>query len=97
LKNVSPHSVLAGALMLLKYSMDNAPVLTSFLKNSGESHETGDGAEMIFHADYSYHVEMGTSKMPAQPYVRPAIDEHESDILRAVGEQIEKDMKARIK
>jgi HK97 gp10 family phage protein len=89
--------MLAGALVLLKYSMDNAPVETGFLKNSGESHETEKGAEMIFHTDYAYHVEMGTSKMPAQPYVRPAADEHEQDIVKAVGKQIEKDMKARIK
>jgi HK97 gp10 family phage protein len=97
LKGLTPHSVLAGALVLQKYSMENAPVLTGFLKNSAESHETGDGAELEFHANYAAHQEFGTSRMAAQPFVRPAVDEHGQDIVKAVAEQIQKDMKGLIK
>jgi HK97 gp10 family phage protein len=36
------------------------------------------------HTDYAEHVEFGTSRMEAQPYMRPALDEHEGEILQAV-------------
>jgi len=36
------------------------------------------------HTDYAEHVEFGTSRMEAQPYMRPALDEHEGEILGAV-------------
>lgn len=96
LKGITPHSMLAGALTLQKYAQENAPVLTGFLRNSPESHETSEGAELEFHAEYAVHQEFGTSKMPAQPYVRPAIDGHGQDIVKAVGEQVQKDLKGLI-
>lgn len=96
IKNVNPHSLLAGALVLQRYSMENAPVLTGFLRNSHESVETDKGAEMRVKANYAYYQEFGTSRMAAQPYVRPAIDEHSDEIVKAVGEQVEKDIKGKI-
>ena len=40
------------------------------------------------HTDYAEHVEFGTSRMEAQPYMRPAIDEHEGEILAAVRDTV---------
>ena len=41
------------------------------------------------HTDYAEHLEFGTVKMPAYPYMRPALDEHEQEIVAAVGAQVE--------
>lgn len=95
LENVNPHSLLAGALILQKYSMENAPVDTGFLRNSAISRETDKGAELAYQANYAYYVEFGTSKQEAQPYIRPAIDEHSDEVLQAVADQIQKDIEAK--
>lgn len=96
IENVSPHSLLAGALTLQKYSMENAPVKTGFLRNSHESRETNDGAEMAVTADYAFYVEHGTSKWGGHPFIRPAIDEHSEEIVEAVANQVEKDIEGKI-
>ena len=88
-----PEVVIKGALALQKYSMENAPVKTGFLKNSHISVETEDGAEMRVQASYAGFVELGTSKWAGEPFVRPAIDEHEKDIVEAVGKELEKKLK----
>jgi HK97 gp10 family phage protein len=93
IKKVSPHSLLAGALTLQKFSMENAPIKTGFLRNSHESRQVENGAEMVVKAHYAYYQEFGTSRMKANPFVRPAIDEHSLDIVKAVGEQVEKEIK----
>lgn len=36
------------------------------------------------HAEYGEHLEFGTSRMAPRPYVRPALDEHEGEIVHAV-------------
>jgi HK97 gp10 family phage protein len=60
----------------------NAPVLTGNLRDSGhvEEKEKGVVYEIVFDAtgddggdSYARWVEEGTSKMDAQPYLRPAI------------------------
>jgi HK97 gp10 family phage protein len=43
-----------------------------------------------FSADYAEHVEFGTSKMAAQPYLRPAIDEHMGEIEGAMMEEVDR-------
>lgn len=96
MKGLTPHSLLAGAYKLQGYAMENAPVDTGNLRNSFESVETDSGAEMRVNTDYAYFVEVGTIKMKAQPYVRPAIDEHEADIVKAIANQIEKDMRSKL-
>ncbi len=96
IKKINPHALLAGALVLQRYSMENAPVKTGFLRNSIESRETTKGAEMIVKANYGFYVEFGSSKWSGKPFIRPAIDEHSNDIVKAVGEQIEKDIKGKI-
>jgi len=92
LKGLTPKSMLAGAYTLMKYSMENAPVKTGFLKNSHSANETADGAEMVVSAGYAEFVEFGTSKWEGKPFVRPAIDGHSDDIVKAVAEAIQEDI-----
>jgi HK97 gp10 family phage protein len=44
-------------------------------------------------ADYAPDVEFGTYKMIAQPFLRPAIDEHQGDILKAIAVEMQKEIK----
>lgn len=59
-----------------------APVDTGNLRASIGSTITGDGrfgvlrAEIGPTASYARHVELGTSRMRAQPFLRPATDRH---------------------
>lgn len=39
---------------------------------------------------YAHFVEFGTSKMPAQPYMRPALDESEEEVLQTTVDYIKK-------
>ena len=45
---------------------------------------TPERAIIAPHTDYAEHLEFGTSRMQAYPYMRPALDEHEGEILAAV-------------
>jgi HK97 gp10 family phage protein len=76
--------LLKGAYMLMRASMQYAPVRTGFLRDSHEVVETLEGAEMHVNADYAFYVEFGTSKMEAQPYVRLAISSESDAIVAAV-------------
>ncbi len=41
------------------------------------------------HTDYAEHLEFGTIHAQAYPYMRPALDEHEQEIIAAVEAQVE--------
>jgi HK97 gp10 family phage protein len=41
------------------------------------------------HTEYAEHLEFGTMNMQAYPYMRPALDEHEQEIVAAVVAQVE--------
>ena len=45
---------------------------------------TPERAIIAPHTDYAEHLEFGTSRMQAYPYMRPALDEHEGEILDAI-------------
>jgi HK97 gp10 family phage protein len=70
------------AYRVLEVASSNAPVLTGNLRDSGHVVEKEEGVvyEVVFDAkgddggdSYARWVEEGTSKMDAQPYLRPAI------------------------
>lgn len=75
----------AGARVVETYAKLAAPVDTGTLRNSIMLDEvTPDHAILGPHVDYAEHVEFGTSRMAAQPYLRPAVDEHEREIVGAI-------------
>lgn len=90
-------SLLAGAYTLQIFSMENAPVKTGFLRESHESVEVDNGAEMRVNANYAIYQEMGTEKMPARGFVRKAIDEKGNEILQAIGNEIQKEVIKEVK
>ena len=75
----------AGARVVETHAKLICPVDTGYLRNSIQVDSvTETEATIAPHTDYAEPVEFGTERQAAQPYMRPAIDEHESEILDAV-------------
>jgi HK97 gp10 family phage protein len=82
-------AVHAGGVVIETPAKAKAPVLTSNLRRSihTEAEATGpNSAESRTgtNAEYGPHVEFGTSRQRAQPYLRPAYDENKSQALGEV-------------
>lgn len=79
--------MLAGAEVVLEHALDLVPVDTGELKDSGavDREEVSVG----FGTDHAEAVEFGTSRSPAQPFLRPAVDEHQDEILEAMQKKLD--------
>lgn len=95
LRDVRPGpACLPGAVILRDGSKEIVPVDTGNLRESITAMEVEDGAIVSAIGDlqnerfYAGYVEFGTSKMEAQPYIRPTIDEKGTEIVKAIGAQI---------
>jgi HK97 gp10 family phage protein len=86
----------AGAEVILQHALEKVPVRTGFLRDSGQVTESDGNAAVEFTADYAADVEYGTSNMEAQPYLRPAVDEYEKEILDAVARSVQEEIKEAI-
>jgi HK97 gp10 family phage protein len=82
------NALFAGAQVILRHAKELCPVDTGFLRDSGYIENAGDDAVVTFDAHYASYVEFGTRKMDAQPFLRPAIDDNEEEIISAVGAEI---------
>jgi HK97 gp10 family phage protein len=78
-----------GAIIALRHATEIVPVDTGFLRDSGQLDREDDSPMFGFAADYAEPVEFGTSKMAAQPYVRPAVDNHRDEIEEAMLKKLE--------
>ena len=71
-----------------KAALRNVPVDTGHLKRSITLETDSTTATVQEHTDYGIYVEMGTRKMAAQPYIKPAFnsvkDTFISDLRKAV-------------
>jgi len=87
-------ALMAGGYELMRYSMDNTPVITGNLQGSFsvEKNDKG-GVDLVNSANYSHAVEFGHGTVPPKGMVRKAIDEHQNDILQAVKNELEKQIK----
>jgi len=79
----------AGARVVEIHSKRLCPVDTGFLRNSIQVDSvTPTEAIIAPHTEYAEPVEFGTSRMAARPYMRPALDQHEGEILDAVRDTV---------
>lgn len=58
------------------YAKGYCPVDTGRLRNSITHTVQGDSAYIGTNVEYAPYVEMGTSRMKAQPYLKPAVQNH---------------------
>lgn len=66
------------ALRVETRAKKTAPVDTGYLKQHIQAKKTGMlSAEVDSTANYSIYLEMGTRKMPAKPFMRPAMKQEE--------------------
>ena len=79
-----------GAEMQAK-AQQNAPVDTGTLKRSIglEFTDGGMSAEVEPKADYGAYVELGTRKMEAQPYLKPAFEEQSNEFRKDMQNLVE--------
>ena len=73
-----------------KYAKLECPVDTGNLRNS-ISHETEDSTETVYigtNVEYAPYVEMGTVRTKAQPFLRPAVENHQNEYIRLAKEEL---------
>lgn len=97
-RQVLEEALMAGALIIEGRSKMNAPVNTGYLRNSIQAQPgpgTSQSAEAIISvgADYGAAVEFGTSRQPAQSYLRTAIDTTESQVSSVIIDHIQDSIK----
>lgn len=83
---------MAVASFVLEDSQLLVPVDRGDLKDSGEIIDT-NGVKVIYTAGHALFVEMGTYKMAAQPYLRPAIDNNKNRLAEVAGREVELEIK----
>ena len=77
----------AIGLQAESYAKLKCPVDTGNLRNSITHEPEGDDTEVIgTNVEYAAYVELGTSKMAAQPYLEPAVMDH-VDEYRSIAEE----------
>ena len=91
----SANSAKKGALTMaaIVVNMDAtmlAPVDTGNLRDSVTYEVDEDEARVGTNVDYAPHLEYGTVKMAAQPYLRPSLDNNKSQIEKMIGDVIGK-------
>ena len=81
----------ATALIPLNVAKELVPVDTGTLERSIHQEDVQGQLAVTVGTDvpYAEHVEFGTSKMPARPYLRPALDENKGAMVKEFGEALE--------
>lgn len=82
----APHVVSKVGHDMLGTWQTLVPVDTGFLKSSGSLDVLGLGFDLGPTAEYGVYVELGTSRMSAEPALGPAYDAHLPDLERALGD-----------
>ena len=86
LENVPWICPVAAAEKVADIARSLAPVDTGFMRDNIKAVHFAKSSRVDANAKYSGYVEFGTYKMAAQPYMRPAVDQHQREILNAVAE-----------
>lgn len=83
----------AVGLQAEEYAKGLCPVDTGLLRNSithAVSDDSGGQAAYIgTNVEYAAYVEMGTSRSKAQPYLKPAAENHKEEYKQIIKEQLE--------
>lgn len=80
----------AGARVVETWAKVYAPVDTGALRSSIQVDEpvTPDLATVSVGVEYAVHQEFGTATLAAHPFLRPALDQHQAEIVAAVAAEL---------
>ena len=85
LNEVLPTALKAGALIVQNEAKRRAPYETGTLRRSIHTEMRGNTQAFVgTDVEYAVHQEFGTSKMKAHPYLRPALDEKQQEVLEKI-------------
>jgi HK97 gp10 family phage protein len=85
-----------GVAIIIKEARRIVPVDTGFLRDHIEMRKSKDETTILVDAPYAGDVEFGTSKMEAQPYLRPAIDTKSKEAELAIAKEVDKKIRATV-
>ena len=92
-------AVMAGGLVVEAEGKQNIIekdiIDTGATLNSMQTVMAGDEAHIGPTTDYAIYHEMGTSRMAARPFLRPALAENKDAILRAVADAVRAQIRGR--
>ena len=97
LENIPWISPVAAAETVADIARELVPVDTGFLQSSIKAVHLSKYSQVVANAKYAGYVEFGTWKMRAQPYLRPAVQQHQKEILNAVAEAMIGEIKIAVK
>jgi HK97 gp10 family phage protein len=83
-----PHTTYKGRRVFGGFAKRNLRLVSFINKRTGAAEAVVGPSREAFYA--SQFVELGTSKMPARPWLRPAMVSSESEILKTIGDQLRK-------
>jgi HK97 gp10 family phage protein len=84
-----PSALDKAALLVVRSAKQKAPFDTGALRGQIDpSRPSANEADVTSHADYSIYQEVGTYKMAAHPYMRPALDENKDQIEELLGHSV---------
>ncbi len=81
-----PHSTYKGRRVFGGFARRSLRLISFINKKTGSAEAIVGPSREAFYA--SQFVEFGTSKMAARPWLRPAFESSEDDILKSIGEQL---------
>ena len=96
LENVPWIAPVAAAERVADIARGLAPVDTGWMRDNIKAVHLSKYSQVVANAKYSGYVEFGTSRMAAQPYMRPAVQEHQREILNAVAEAMMGEIKVAV-
>lgn len=88
--DVPTKALTAGADALVSSATSTVPVVTGNLRSSiSAGPASAKEVEVVAEAEYAAFVELGTSKMSAEPYMRPGIPQATQALVNTAIQEIE--------
>lgn len=90
------HALQEVGLQAEGYAKRKCPVDTGLLRSSIRSYVEDDGGDQTAvigtNVEYAAYVEFGTSKTKAQPYLKPAAENHSAEYMAIIQAQLLKEV-----
>lgn len=86
-----------AAQIVLDEAQVLVPVDTGELRDSGHLEEQEGSIEVVFGTDHAIPIEFGTSRMEAQPFLRPAMENKRKEVLDATAEEVQEQIRSLIR